>query len=263
MTLLASLRPSIAVFAAIALLGWSPQVAIAQSGDETQLKIQPYTGDPILLEQPEAPPEPQIVERRVKKTAEFEDGKPRIVREVARYSDDSFVSNGSYKEYYQSGQVFVEGVFELGTRVGQWTYYHENGKVAKVVSYARGLPEGDVQVLRDDGTLKAKRTYKAGNRDGDWTMYDATGELILREEHYVDGKPEGVWKVWYESGKQWRETPFKAGVRDGTAIEWREDGSKRAEANFKEGLRDGPTISWSASGEKTEQLFEKGKRVIK
>ena len=262
MNSLASVRSLLALLAIITIVGGAAQSVLAQDDDAAGVKIEPYTGEPILLEEPEAPPEPRIVEPRVKKTTKFEDGSPRIEREVARYSDDSFVSNGSYKEFYQSGQVFVEGNFELGTRVDVWTYYHENGKVAKKVSYKDGVPEGEVQILRDDGTLKAKRLYKAGKRHGDWLAYDDTGEQVLREQHYVDGKPDGVWKQWYESGKPWRETPFKDGKRHGQATEWREDGSKRAEVNFKEGLRDGLTISWSASGEKVEQRFEAGKRIL-
>lgn len=227
--------------------------------NQKNLTIEPYKGKPIFLDEGEAPPEPRIVQPRTTMTDKYEDGKPRIEREVAKYSDDTYVSNGVYKEYYQSGQLFVAGEFDLGARTGEWVFYHENGEVAKKVKYESGRPDGKIEVRREDGTLEAQREFNDGRRVGDWYVYADDGEQKLREAHYADGKATGVWKQWYPSGQLWRETPFKEGERHGLAKEWKPDGSKLAEVNFSAGKRDGLAVGWTAEGEKMERRFEDGK----
>lgn len=223
--------------------------------------VEAYTGPPILLPEPEAPPAPRIVEQRVKKVEKFDNGEPRIIREVARYSDDSMVGNGSYKEYYQSGQLFVSGAYKLGLRVGDWTYHHNSGEEAKKVTYVDGKPDGKVEVRRADGTLQAQEEYKNGKRHGTWISYDATGEQKLRESIYDDGKPDGVWKSWYPNGQQQREITFAGGTQNGQATEWDKEGVKRGEATFVDGKRDGETTEWRPDGSVIKRTFKAGKLV--
>lgn len=236
--------------------------AALSAGAQEGVGIKPYTGPAVYLDEGEAPPEPIVVSEREKATQKYENGNVRFEREVAKYSDNSFVNNGSYKEYYESGKLFVEGAFKLGVRVGGWTFYHENGQVAKKVTYIDGLPDGKVEIRRVDGTLSYSREYSLGKRVGEWLTYDASGEKRVREEHYVDGKNDGVWKTWYDNGKPWRETSFKDGKRHGVAKEWNDDGTPRLTAEFKEGLRDGPSVEWNRDGEKRERQFSKGKIVV-
>ncbi|MEM8866129.1 MAG: toxin-antitoxin system YwqK family antitoxin [Planctomycetota bacterium] len=252
-------RLALAVATVLFVCGITCTSSFAQGDAGDSVTIKPYTGEPVFLDMGEAPPEPRIVSQREKTTEKYPDGTPRFEREVAKYSDNSFVNNGFYREYYQSGELFVDGAFELGVRTGDWTYYHENGEVAKKLSFVDGEPDGSVEVRRADGTLEAKREYAAGKRVGTWMIYGETGEQLIREENYVDGLPEGVWKQWYPSGQLWRETTFKAGKRDGKAREWNADGTPRAEAEFVAGVREGVTTEWNAAGEKIERRYKDGK----
>ena len=89
--------------------------AAADRDDSDAATIQRYTGPPILLDEPEPAPPASLVEKRVDKD-EFANGKLRYEREIARYSDDSFVSDGFYHEFYPSGEKFVEGQYKEATR---------------------------------------------------------------------------------------------------------------------------------------------------
>jgi len=61
-----------------------------------------------------------------------------------------------YKEYYSNGNIERSGniIFGTGKEVGEWKFYHDNGKV-----YWIGK-------------------FENGKRTGEWKIYDKTGKLI-------------------------------------------------------------------------------------
>jgi antitoxin component YwqK of YwqJK toxin-antitoxin module len=243
---------------AIVCLGVFANSVLAQEEAES-VKIQPYTGPPIYLDEPEQVAEPTIVDHK-KIEDKYEDtGKLRTEREIAYFSDNHIEADGIYREYYPNGQVFVEGKFERGRQEGEWTYYFDNGKTNRKATFKDGQPDGPREIFRADGTLAAKRGFKDGRRDGDWISYDKTGKKPLREEHYVAGKKDGVWKVWYPSGKLKQQISLKDDKRHGTSIEWDENGEKRAEINFVEDKLHGPSTRWFADGRKIVQQYNEGR----
>lgn len=240
-------------------------VVLAQSApseDEGQesIDIRPYSGPPIYLDEPEIIAKPTLVRRETLRE-QYEDGKKRVEREVAYYSDNHFEADGVYREFYPNEQLFVEGQFRNGRQHGEWTFYHDNGQLNRKATYNNGQPDGAWDVLRADGTLSAKRSFRNGQRHGDWITYDASGQRPLREEHYVDGKPDGVWKVWHANGQQRQQLGFKQGQLDGTSIEWDENGEKRAEVSYVDNKPHGTRTLWLKDGRKITQKFEDGKLV--
>jgi antitoxin component YwqK of YwqJK toxin-antitoxin module len=227
------------------------------------MAIEAYTGPPIFLPEPPTPPEATRVE--TKEVTEYYDPEtkehPRVTRTVVRFSDETMKNDGLYREHYADGQIFVEGEFRLGAPAGEWKYFHPDGKPAKTVTFEAGKPTGEIEILRADGTVKAKRNFADGKRTGDWTLFGDEGEQVIIESHYVDGKPDGVWQVWYPNGKQRRQIPFVDGKQQGTVIEWDKEGVKRAEASFDKGIRDGITRLWNADGKVYEQEYEDGKLI--
>ena len=224
------------------------------------VKIEPYTGPPILLPVPAEPPKPSPVST-TETTRKHENGKLWIKHTITRYSDDSIVSNGPYSEYFETGKIFVEGAYSQDAATGVWTYYHPGGAVAKKVTFKKGRPDGTVEVYREDGSLLSKRVFKEGKRAGSWETFASDGKQLKQLETYNDGKPDGVLKVWFENGNLEREINFKQGKRDGVSTEWYETGVKKVEVHFKDGKRDGPFIRWTSTGDKSEQTYKDGKRV--
>jgi hypothetical protein len=166
----------------VALLSFAgmTQVALAAEGDSKTETITPYDGPPIFLEEPEPQPAASLVEKRVD-SDKYPDGKIRYEREIARYSDNRFVADGFYREFYPNGEKFAEGQYKNGRQEGTWTYWYDNGKVNRTVTYKNGRPDGSWEVHNADGAVVAKRGYKDGKRDGAWVVYDQTGKQPLRE----------------------------------------------------------------------------------
>ncbi len=157
---------------------------VAASHEES-IKIKPYTGKPIFLDEPEKVVVSPTMTRRETIKEKLGDG--RVEREVAHYSDNTFAADGSYKEFYPNDKAFIEGQFSKGRQEGEWKYYFDNGELNRTVTFKDGKPNGNWEIHRADGTLEAKRGFKDGVRDGEWITYDQTGKLPLSEEHYASG----------------------------------------------------------------------------
>ncbi len=235
--------------------------ALATAQETESEKIKPYTGPPIFLEEPEQIAAPTIVDRQKLEEKYDETGNIRIEREVARFSDNHIEADGIYREFYPNGQLFVEGRFRRGRQQGEWTYYFDNGKINRKATFDKGQPEGPREIYRADGTLAAKRDFRDGKRHGEWTTYDETGKQPLREEHYVDGQRDGVWKYWYPDGQLKQEIRFEDGKREGKSAEWNEQGQPRLEANFGDDKLHGTTTRWFPDGRKIVQEYDEGRLV--
>jgi antitoxin component YwqK of YwqJK toxin-antitoxin module len=237
--------------------------AAPQPGGTPQesVKIEPYTGPPIFLEEREQIAAPTIVTRESLKEKYDDSDTLRVEREIAHYSDNSFAPDGKYREFHPNGKPFIEGQFKAGKQDGEWTYYFENGQVNRKASYKDGKLDGSWDIFRADGTLASKRGFKAGLRDGAWITYDASGKQPLAEEHYADGKQDGVWKLYYPNGKLKQQASFKQGKSDGAVAEWDDKGQKLLEANYTAGKLDGTATRYFADGKTITQTYKNGRFV--
>jgi antitoxin component YwqK of YwqJK toxin-antitoxin module len=237
--------------------GLALAVDTAPGSQQDSVKIEPYTGKPIFLDEPEKVAVAPTVVTRQKLEEKLGDG--RVEREVAHYSDNSFAADGSYKEFYPNGKAFIEGQFRKGRQEGEWKYYFDNGQLNRKATFKDGKPNGNWEINRADGTLLAKRGFKDGVRDGDWISYDDTGKKQMREEHYVAGQEDGVWKTWYPNGQQRQEYNFKNGKRQGTSTEFDEKGQKILVTDWADGKLNGTATRWFPDGRKIVQVYEAGK----
>jgi antitoxin component YwqK of YwqJK toxin-antitoxin module len=249
---------------AATLIGFGSTVAtFAQEDDPTvgeAIEAYDYQENPIFLDEPEPQPPASLVEKRVD-TSKYADDKVWVEREIARYSDNRFVADGFYREFFPNGQKFAEGQYKNGKQQGEWTYWHENGQVCRKVNYQDGQPNGSWDVMNAEGVVIAKRSFKNGKRDGTWVVYDKTGKQPLREEQYSEGKGDGVWKTWFPSGQQKTQIGLKMGTRHGPAIEWDEKGTQRIEIPYVDGKAHGTVKLVGADGQKIVQQYDHGKLV--
>lgn len=234
--------------------------AFGQESVRESVKIKPYTGPPIFLEEQEKVAEPKIMRREVV-TEKYKNDKIRVEREIAHFSDNHFEADGKYREFYPDGKLFVEGQFKRGRQHGEWVFYFDNGQLNRKAKYNNGKPDGPREIFRADGTLMAKRNFADGVRDGEWITYDATGKKPLAEEHYKNGKEDGVWKFWHPNGQLKQQIHLREGVRHGLATEWDENGEKRFEATFADGKLHGTATRWFPDGRKVVQEYDEGKLV--
>ena len=88
-------------------------------------------------------------------------------------------------EYYDSGQVKMEGPMKNGKREGEWTAYFRDGRVQSHGYFKNGERTGAATVYYSNGNLLSEGFYKEGKHSGHWKWYDEQGNLI-REEDYPE-----------------------------------------------------------------------------
>ena len=229
----------------------------AESDQQESVKIKPYTGKPIFLDEPEKVVVAPAVTTRETIKEKLGDG--RVERDVAHYSDNSFAADGAYKEFHPNDKVFIEGQFAKGRQEGEWKYYFDNGQLNRKAVFKDGKPNGSWEINRADGTLQAKRGFKDGVRDGEWITFDETGKKPRTEEHYVSGVEDGTWKTWHPNGQLKLQVTFKSGKRSGTSTEYDDKGQKIIEASYADGKVHGTATRWLPDGRKIVQTYDAGK----
>jgi antitoxin component YwqK of YwqJK toxin-antitoxin module len=121
----------------------------------------------------------------------------------------------------------------------------------------------EVKEVKNDSAVTTEFTIKASQdtvtADGDHIERYKNGVIRIRG-NMKDGKREGLWKSWYEDGKQWSETTFKAGIKNGKTTTWYENGNKRYEGEYTNDEESGLWTYWDESGkEVSKQDYSKKK----
>jgi len=129
-------------------------------------------------------------------------GAKRTVRATRRNLDGDILNHGKFQQFYQNGQIEVDGQYEDGEREGEWIWFFE------------------------DGTLKARCSYS--DNVGTFTSFYPNGNK-LRQGRMEDLTREGVWVEWFESGNKRMEGQFVGGEQHGLWRYWADDGRPEAQ----------------------------------
>jgi antitoxin component YwqK of YwqJK toxin-antitoxin module len=68
------------------------------------------------------------------------------------------------------------------------------------------------------------------------------------EVSYVDGKKEGICKIWFENGVLNEVRYYKNNEMDGTWVVYNEAGVKTSVANYTNGFKNGKWLIWNDKG---------------
>ena len=108
----------------------------------------------------------------------FPNGQPKVVRMIDKSGDCVKQS-----EYYETGQVYMEGTMKNGQREGEWKSYFPDGKVQSIGYYKAGQRTGAATVYWYNGNLREEGFYKNSHHCGKWRYYDEQGNFV-REDDY-------------------------------------------------------------------------------
>ena len=103
----------------------------------------------------------------------YPDGQPQLVHYYD--SHDRCVRE---VEYYETGQVKMEGGMKNGKMEGEWTAYFIDGRVQSHGYFKDGKRTGAAQVYYSNGNKYEEGSYKEGKHVGKWTFYDEQGFLV-------------------------------------------------------------------------------------
>ena len=112
----------------------------------------------------------------------YPNGQPQVVRYFDKHNNCVKES-----EYYESGQVKMEGGMKDGKMEGEWTAYFIDGRVQSHGFFKDGKRTGAAQVFYSNGNKYEEGSYKEGKHIGYWKFYDEQGNLI-KEVDYGEGE---------------------------------------------------------------------------
>ena len=112
--------------------------------------------------------------------ARYPNEQPQYVRKYDKSGDCVYET-----EYYESGQVRMEGAMKNGKRQGEWNAYLRDGRQWSKDVFKDGVLDGPSTVYWENGNLRWEGYYKDGKHCGEWKWYDEQGNL-LRVEHYSE-----------------------------------------------------------------------------
>lgn len=105
--------------------------------------------------------------------AKHSNGQPQVVRYYDK--NDNCVKE---IEYYESGQVKMEGAMKDEKRDGEWKAYFPDGRVQSIGTFVNGMRTGKATVWQENGNLLQEGFYKEGTHCGKWKFYDEQGVLV-------------------------------------------------------------------------------------
>jgi antitoxin component YwqK of YwqJK toxin-antitoxin module len=159
-----------------------------------------------------------------------------VSHEEGRYRNDK--KDGYWREYDESGNLVQTLKYENGLLIPEPTElaridikrtYHPNAQVKSVGSYLKGTEEGVHRFFSKEGVVESAKVFRAGKvvgegvvdpegrRQGKWKEYYDTGELSS-EGSYKDNRREGEWVFFYRDGKEEQRGGYRKGLPDG---DWR------------------------------------------
>jgi antitoxin component YwqK of YwqJK toxin-antitoxin module len=108
--------------------------------------------------------------------------------------------DGPCKEYYESGQLKLDGSYKDGELDGPCKEYYESGQLERDGFYKEGELDGPCKEYYESGQLERDGFYKEGELDGPCKEYYKSGQL-LEESGWKYGKRVD-YKIYLKNGNQ-------------------------------------------------------------
>ena len=89
-----------------------------------------------------------------------------------------------------------------------------------------------------------------GTKHGRWTWWYGEGRPLSDGALDAEGKPNGPWIAWHESGKRKMQGRYVAGMKDGRWTMWHENGEPSTDVRFVQDVKSGKWTWWYESGNK-------------
>lgn len=186
----------------------------------------------------------------------FENTNPR-----ANYPINNNLIDGKVVIYYSNGKPLSEYDYVAGKIAGTENKFYKNGSKQYSITNNDKKLEGDLIEYYDNGKIKQKCKFVNGKRIGVSSMYhNNTKNSIKNEGVYVDGEPDGIWKIYHQNGALSEEGLYKEGKIDGLWKTYNDNGILVEEENFSSGKFDGISKYFTKDGKLWEELtYKKGK----
>lgn len=172
------------------------------------------------------------------------------------------------KGTYPDGTLRYEGYFLAGKPAGEMKRYYPDGKLQARMEYRGDTVEAVLYSRKSDCSMRGKYI---GRKKQDTWEYFKNDCLLMKEEYrdqvlhgktvrffstgnpaeekgWVNGKPEGEWKLFYDNGQLRMVAGLKAGKLDGEVKTYSYQGILRSEGRYRNDRKEGTWVFFDDSG---------------
>lgn len=111
---------------------------------------------------------------------QYDNGQIKTVRHYkGQISDDNLVKE---LQYYPDGKPAYTKTYKNSKPHGEWMFWHNNENIWSQGKYENGLRVGESIVYHENGKLFFKGQYIDGKKHGWWHFYDEEGRLNSQHE---------------------------------------------------------------------------------
>lgn len=178
-------------------------------------------------------------------------------------------NDGAWKTYHRNGNIENEFTYEKGKLHGLFKSYDKDGKIhysfkyrkGEIIAYTYYNKEGGIikeakkkggefmyEGYSPDGNLIGKGLYDvSGGRIGLW-KYNSVNGVLNNSGNYIEGKTEGIYTTFFDSGEKKYISNYKNDVQDGYYVEYYKNGTIKTQGWFKEGNQYGEWRDYYVNG---------------
>lgn len=190
--------------------------------------------------------------------------------------DDQGRKQGTWKEFYPTGELKSKGDYKDNLKIRKWEYYFIDGKIEQVGNYLRGRAEGEWTWFYPNKQILRQEEYVDGFRDGPFVEYSDTGSVITKGG-FIEGLRDGFWI--YQLNDYREEGNYFDGLRTGEWTHYEKIEGKEMtifSGNYENGLENGVHVYFYKNGQEKRRgkylggkkegiwdyLDERGKKII-
>jgi len=156
-------------------------------------------------------------------------------------------------------------VLEMGTvlkekRMGMWIkLYQPDSMINSITEYVADKKQGLAITFSKRGQIILEENYANDELHGWKRGYTEVGHKINLQEKYVNGRVEGLQKIYAKDGKLQEEHFFKNGKKNGVSKTYYPDGKVKQEISYKDDVKNGSCKWFHKNGQlMTEYMYTQG-----
>ena len=176
-----------------------------------------------------------------------------------------------YREWYETGNLKMEGTYINGVEIGHWKHYYVDGTLKSVEEikgedryvwefYLRDslhtqlIKEGNGELVSyfTTGQVKEWYNYKNGLKDGPFEEFSIYGYTVLKG-NFEEGLKSGKWEYAYYTGDIEKISNYKKGVLEGPYEYFYDNGKTNVKGQYKEGKKHGEWTWYTNQGNRDMQ----------
>ena len=179
--------------------------------------------------------------------------------------DENGKKNGLWKGVYEeSKRPRYEGNFEHGKEIGIFKFFDDTKAGTVIATREFNRNDNSCYTIFYNQKKNKVSEGKVVNKqfEGEWKYYHEDLPSVMTLEMYVNGKLNGIRKVFYKSGQLAEEITYKNGIKNGAYKSYAENGTILEESIYENGEYNGLAIFKTVDNQiAAKGLFKNGKKI--